>query len=76
MRYLDGPVFVERDYRASGKVLAVGETPKTEYFWYESTLADPESGREVAEMVMMLRFMKLSSPLWRDVSSSPSRPPR
>ena len=57
-------LFAERDYVASGSVLAVGETPKTEYFWYESRLDEPDGGPCVAQMVMMLRFMKGSSPLW------------
>ncbi len=62
---LKGPVFVEKDYEARGRILAVSETPKTEYFWYESILADPESGEDVARMMMMLRFMKASSDLWK-----------
>jgi hypothetical protein len=64
LEQLAGPVRVEHDYVASGEVLAVGETPKTEYFWYESALAEPDSGERVARMIMMLRFMKGSSPLW------------
>jgi len=63
VRHLHGPVFVERDYEVSGRILAVGATPKTEYVWYESLLREP-GGREVASMIMMLRFMKASSPLW------------
>lgn len=62
---LKGPVFVEKDYEARGRILAVSETPKTEYFWYESILADPERGEDVARMMMMLRFMKASSDLWK-----------
>jgi hypothetical protein len=64
VRYLDGPVFTDRDYEVSGTVLAVGDTPKSEYVWYESTLREPGSARDVASMIMMLRLMKASSPLW------------
>jgi hypothetical protein len=64
VQHLDGPLFVETDYLARGRVLAVSETPKTEFFWYESTLTDPAEGKDVASMLMMLRFMKASSPLW------------
>lgn len=64
IRNLAGPVFVERDYTATGEVVAVGETPKSEYYWYESRIEEPESGSPVASMIMMLRFMKASSPLW------------
>ncbi len=66
VRHLHGPVFIEHDYEASGRVLAVGETPKSELVWYESVLREPQGGREVASMIMMMRFMKASSPLWQD----------
>lgn len=65
IQHLAGPVYVERDYEARGRILAVGETPKTEYFWYESTLSDPATGGDVAAMLMMLRFMKASHPAWQ-----------
>ncbi len=65
VQHLDGPLFAETDYLARGRVLAISETPKTEFFWYESILTDPAEGRDVASMLMMLRFMKESSPLWR-----------
>jgi hypothetical protein len=65
LQHLRGPVFVERDYQARAAVLAVGETPKTEYVWYESILADPKTGDDVASMLMMLRFMKASHPAWQ-----------
>ena len=64
VQHLDGPLFVAEDYLARGRVLAVSDTPKTEYFWYESILADAATGRDRASMLMMLRFMKASSPLW------------
>ena len=65
VRHINGPVFVEHDYEVSGSILAVGQTPKTEYFWYESIMRDPANGNDVASMIMMLRFMKASSQLWR-----------
>jgi hypothetical protein len=64
VRHLHGPVFIDRDYEVSGTILAVGDTPKSEYVWYESTLREPGSARDVASMIMMLRLMKASSPLW------------
>jgi hypothetical protein len=63
VQHLAGPVHAGRDYLTRGKLLAVGDTPKTEYLWYESTLSE-KTGRDVASMVMMLRFMKGSSQLW------------
>jgi hypothetical protein len=67
-RHIAGPVFIEHDYDVSGSILAVGQTPKTEYFWYESVMRDPANGNDVASMLMMLRFMKASSRLWRNDS--------
>lgn len=64
VRHLNGPVFVERDYNVSGKILSLGTTPKTEYMWYETLMTDAATGSEIASMLMMLRFMKASSPLW------------
>jgi len=62
---LRGPVLIERDYQVRAQILAVSETPKTEYLWYESTLSDPKQGDDVAGMLMMLRFMKASHPAWQ-----------
>ena len=65
IQHLRGPVFIDRDYRVRAQILAVSETPKTEYLWYESTLSDPEGGDDIASMLMMLRFMKASHPAWQ-----------
>jgi hypothetical protein len=65
INHLAGPVFAEHDYEVAGKILAIGQTPKTEYFWYETVLREPDGGKDVASMLMMLRFMKASSPLWQ-----------
>ncbi|MEJ2130742.1 MAG: hypothetical protein P8Y95_03760 [Gammaproteobacteria bacterium] len=64
LQNLRGPVFVDREYTARGEVLKIGETPKTEYVWYESVIS--EGGEDVASMLMMLRFMKASSPRWQE----------
>jgi hypothetical protein len=65
VRYINGPVFIDREYDVGAKVLAVGETPKSEYWWYESIMSEPGSGKQVAAMIMMLRMMKGSSDLWK-----------
>jgi len=62
-RHVAGPAFSDREYEVSARILATGQTPKTEYLWYETSLRVPGGG-EVAGMTMMLRFMKASSPLW------------
>jgi hypothetical protein len=63
IRHVAGPVFSDREYDVSARILATGQTPKTEYLWYETALREA-GGAEVAGMTMMLRFMKASSPLW------------
>lgn len=65
IQHLKGPVLIERDYQVRARILAVSETPKTEYLWYESTLSDPAGGDDIASMLMMLRFMKASHPAWQ-----------
>lgn len=57
LRVLAGPVYRDRPYRATGRVVARGHSPQTEYIWYESQLED-EQGRRVAEMQGQSRFMK------------------
>jgi hypothetical protein len=66
IRNVSGPVFVNRTYRATGEVVAIGQSPKTEYMWFESALNEGE--KRVAEMRMLLRFMKASSPLYAQSS--------
>jgi hypothetical protein len=61
---ISGPLFVDRDYEVTGKILALGASPKSEYAWYETIAREPGSGKDIASMLMMLRFMKASSPLW------------
>ncbi len=64
LQYLDGPIFLDHDYLADATVIALGESPKTEVTWYESTLRDAADERVVARMLMMSRLLKASSPLW------------
>ena len=65
LQLYQGPMFLEREYDIDIEVLAIGETPKTEYLWYESKAFAQNTGDPVAGMLMMLRFMKASSTLWR-----------
>ena len=65
LRNINGPVRVETPYTVTGEVIAVGQSPKTEYMWFETGL-DDAAGRRVGEMRMLLRFMKASSALYRE----------
>lgn len=64
LRNVNGPLRVDRDYRVTGEVVALGQSPRTEYAWFESA-ADDERGARIAEMRMLLRYMKGSSERWR-----------
>ena len=65
LQYYRGPARVDRDYALRGRILTLGDTPKTEYYWYESILVDAETGRDVVGMLMQLRTMKASHPAWQ-----------
>ena len=56
---LQGPFLLDRDYVIRSAVVSVGQSPKTEYLWYDSVAWDGD--RAVASMRMQLRFMKASS---------------
>ena len=61
---INGPLQLDRDYDFGGRILAVGESPKTEYTWFEVTASD--GGTPITRMLMQLRWMKASSPLYAE----------
>lgn len=65
VRYVNGPILVGRPYVTGGRIMSLGQSPRTEYLWFDSYVDDPD-GRRVAEMRMQYRFMKASSPLYQD----------
>ena len=68
LRNVNGPMLVGESYRGGGTLLAAGESPKTEYVWFDSW-ADDRSGKRIAEMRMLLRFMKASSPAYAEAKA-------
>jgi hypothetical protein len=66
--YEAGPVLLDRPYWVEGVALGVGESPKTEYLWWDATTCD-DDGRVVARMRHLLRFLKASSPLHPELQS-------
>lgn len=66
LRNVNGPIKVGVPYRVSGKLICVGASSKTEYYWFDSYLDEKDSGKRVAEMRHMTRFMKASSPLYQE----------
>ncbi len=60
----NGPIRAGVPYTRTGRVICVGITDKTEFAWKASELRD-ESGKLIAEMRHLTRWMKASSPLWK-----------
>ncbi|XOV88439.1 MAG: hypothetical protein ACFHX7_00830 [Pseudomonadota bacterium] len=58
-----GPFLLNRKYLLESEVICVGQSPQTEYVWYE-TRATNEQGQRVATMRMQSRVMKASSPAY------------
>jgi len=59
------PVLVDHDYEVEATALAIGETPKTEFIYYESKLFEPGSDKCMLSLILMNRFMKQTSRLWQ-----------
>jgi hypothetical protein len=57
---INGPVKIGVLYRAKGKLICVGASSKTEFIWYDVSLDEKESGKRIAEMRQMTRWMKSS----------------
>ncbi|HMO43672.1 MAG TPA: hypothetical protein PKB04_10210 [Phenylobacterium sp.] len=64
IRIADGPLRAGHDYVGRTTMLKLTESPRTENAWYDVDIADAATGRDVATVTFMIRFMKASSPLW------------
>lgn len=62
--FTNGPFLLNRHYRLVSEVICVGQSPQTEYVWYE-TRAYGEAEDLVATMRMQGRCMKASSAAYR-----------
>lgn len=65
IRNIEGPMLVGVPYEATGKIICVGVSERTEYFWHDSFLKEKESGKLVASLRHLNRFMKAGSPLYK-----------
>ena len=66
IRNVNGPALVGVPYEVTGKIVCVGVSRKTEYYWHDSILKEKESGSLFATMRHLNRFMKAGSPLYED----------
>ncbi len=62
--YFKGPFLMGNPYRIESEVVCVGQSPKTEYVWYDS-FAYNEADELVATLRIQSRAMKASSPLYQ-----------
>jgi len=61
IEYINGPVFSETEYKGTGEIVGLSDSPQTEILWRDSLLM---TDKPVARMLKMDRLMKNSSPLW------------
>ena len=66
IRNINGPALIGIPYIAKGIFACIGASGKTEYLWLDSTLEEKESGKIIASMRHLNRFMKAGSPLYED----------
>jgi hypothetical protein len=64
-----GPAFLDGDYVLSSRIAGMDESPRTENLWCESQLHDAADGTLVADLLVMTRFVKKTSPLYSDESA-------
>ena len=62
--FTNGPMLMGQDYHIETSVICVGQSPKTEYVWYEQKAFD-YSGDLVVTLLIQSRAMKTSSPLYQ-----------
>ncbi|MEK9871371.1 MAG: hypothetical protein VW831_16740, partial [Gammaproteobacteria bacterium] len=59
---------MNRDYRIETEVVCVGQSPQTEYLWYDMAAFDNDN-QLVATLRMQSRAMKASSPLYEQTAN-------
>lgn len=61
--HINGPMFLDRPYTVRGQVVGVGQSPKTEYVWWDASAFD-ETGMEIVRIRHLFRIIKAASPLY------------
>ena len=62
VRYVDGPVFVDRRYEVTHTVLQVGQSRAVESWWTEAVVRDADSGAHAATVLLHQGVFKASYP--------------
>ncbi len=60
VRYVDGPVFVDRTYSIEHTIVGIGQSRRVESYWTESTLTDAETGVHAATVLLHQGVFKAS----------------
>ena len=63
LAFINGPMFLDRPYTVRGQVVGVGQSPKTEYVWWDASAFD-ENGTEAVRLRHLFRIIKAASPLY------------
>ena len=61
IEFINGPVLAETEYKGSGEIVGLSDSPQTEILWRDSVLM---TDKPIARMLKMDRLMKSSSPRW------------
>jgi hypothetical protein len=60
VRYVSGPVFVDRPYRVDHTLVGLGQSRSVESYWTESILTDVEHGVHAATVLLHQGIFKAS----------------
>ena len=60
VRFVDGPVFVDRPYRIEHTVVGLGQTKRVESYWTETTITDADTGVHAATVLLHQGVFKAS----------------
>ena len=63
--FTNGPFLLNKPYHLQSEVICVGQSPQTEYVWYETRALNKDQ-KLVATMLMQSRVMKASSSAYSD----------
>ena len=62
VRMLAGPIFVDHTYAVQRQVLALSQSRRTESFWTEAVISEPDTGMQIASVVLHSGVFKESYP--------------
>ncbi len=60
VRFVDGPVFVDRPYLVEHTLVGIGQTKRVESYWTESTITDADTGVHAATVLLHQGVFKAS----------------